>query len=108
RQIIDLEYQVGHKLFKRLPRGLALTKQGELLYENVEKMYLYSVAALAQIEDEYSEPEGDLKLGANVGLVETWLYRIIPDFLKTYPKINLSIYSKDKSLDVEALEVDVA
>ena len=28
RQIIDLEYQVGHKLFKRLSRGLALTSQG--------------------------------------------------------------------------------
>jgi DNA-binding transcriptional LysR family regulator len=108
RQIIDLEYQVGHKLFKRLPRGLALTRQGELLFENVEKMFVYSVAAVAHIEKEHSEPDGDLKIGANVGLVDTWLYPLIPDFIKRYPKINLSIYSKDMSLDVEALEVDVA
>ncbi len=108
RQIIDLEYQVGHKLFKRLPRGLALTRQGELMYENVEKMYLHSVAALAQIDDEYTEPQGSLKIGANVGLVNNWLYALVPDFIKQYPKINLSILSKDMSLDVEALEVDVA
>lgn len=108
RQIIDLEYQVGHKLFKRLPRGLALTQQGELLFKNVEKMYLHSIAALSQIEDEYQEPQGNLKLGANVGLVNNWICDLLPDFLKTYPKINLSILAKDMSLDVEALEVDVA
>src|SRR5262249_33149320 len=45
---------------------------------------------------------------ANVGLVDTWLYEIIPDFLKRYPKINLSIFSKDGPLDVESLEVHAA
>jgi len=108
RQIIDLEYQVGHKLFKRLPKGLVLTKHGQLLFQNAEKMFAYSELALMQIQNEKSEPQGDLHIGANVGLVDTWLYTLIPDFLKLYPKINLSIFSKDGSLDVESLEVDVA
>ncbi len=108
RQIIDLEYQVGHKLFKRLPKGLALTRQGHLLFQNVEKMVAFSELALMQIQNEKSEPQGDLHIGANVGLVDTWLYTLIPDFLKLYPKINLSIFSKDGPLDVESLEVDVA
>ncbi len=108
RQISDLEYQVGHKLFKRLPRGLALTKQGQLLFQNTEKMFVYSELALTQIHNEQLEPQGDLSIGANVGLVDTWLYMIIPEFLKLYPKINLSIFSKDGHLDVESLEVQVA
>ncbi|EKE08897.1 MAG: Transcriptional regulator, LysR family [uncultured bacterium] len=108
RQIIDLEYQVGHKLFKRLPKRLALTKQGELLFQNTEKMFIFSELALSQIQNELLEPQGDLSLGANVNLVETWLYAVIPDFLKLYPKINLSIFSKDAPLDVESLEVHVA
>lgn len=108
RQIIDLEHQVGHKLFKRLPKGLALTKQGQLLFQNTEKMFVFSELALTQIQNEQLEPQGELNLGANVGLVDTWLYKIIPDFLKLYPKINLSIFSKDGHLDVESLEVHVA
>ncbi len=108
RQVIDLEYQVGHKLFKRLPRGLALTQQGELLYQYTEKMFVYSVAALSHIQNEQSNPQGELRLGANIGLVDTWLCEILPVFMLQYPDINLSLYSKDKSLDVEALEVDVA
>lgn len=108
RQIGDLEYSLGHKLFKRLPRGLVLTRQGELLFQNVEKMFVFSELALMQIQNEQSEPQGDLNIGANVGLVDTWLYTIIPDFLSRYPKINLSIFSKDGHLDVESLEVHVA
>jgi len=108
RQIIDLEYQIGHKLFKRLSRGLALTRHGQLLFQNAEKMFVLSELAITQIECEHEEPEGDLIVGANVGLVDTWLYKIIPDFLKLYPKINLSIFSKDGHLDVETLEVHVA
>lgn len=108
RQIIDLEYQLGHRLFKRLPKGLALTQQGELLFKNVEKMFVFSELALTQIENEQLEPQGDLSLGANVGLVDTWLCDIIPGFLRKYPKINLSIFSKDAHLDVESLEVQVA
>ena len=108
RQIIDLEYQLGHKLFKRLPRGLALTQQGQLLFQNTEKMFVFSELALTQIQNEQIEPQGELSIGANVGLVDTWLHTIIPDFLKLYPKINLSIFSKDGHLDVESLEVHVA
>jgi len=108
RQISDLEYQVGHKLFKRLPKGLALTKHGQILFHQVEKMFACSEIALMQIQDEHQEPQGDLSLGSNVGLIETWLYKIIPDFLRLYPEINLSIFSKDGDLDVESLEVHVA
>jgi len=108
RQIIDLEYRLRHKLFKRLPRGLALTRQGQLLFENTQKMFVFSELAIAQIQNEQEKPQGDLHIGANVGLVDTWLYELIPDFLKRYPDINLSIYSKDAHLDVESLEVHVA
>jgi len=108
RQIGDLEYSLAHKLFKRLPKGLVLTRQGELLFQNVEKMFVCSELALMQIQNEQSEPQGDLNIGANVGLVDTWLYTIIPDFLTRYPEINLSIFSKDGHLDVESLEVHVA
>jgi len=108
RQIIDLEHQIGHKLFKRLPKRLVLTKHGELLFQNTEKMFVFSELAMTQIQNELSEPHGDLSLGTNVGLVDTWLYSILPDFLKLYPNINLSIFAKDGPLDVESLEVHAA
>lgn len=108
RQIIDLEYQVGHELFKRLPKGLTLTRQGQILFENTEKMFVLSELALTQIQNELSEPQGDLHIGANVGHVDTWLYTVIPGFLKLYPNINLSILSKDGHLDVESLGIHVA
>ena len=108
RQIIELEYQIEHKLFKRLPKGLALTREGQLLFQNVEKMFSFSELALTQIQNEQEEPQGDLRIGANVGHVDTWLYTVIPGFVKLYPKINLSILSKDGHLDVESLGIHVA
>lgn len=108
RQMIDLERQFGYKMFKKLAKGLVLTRQGLILFQNAEKMFVYSELALSQIQDEHIEPQGDLSIGTNVGLVDTWLYKIIPDFLKRYPQINLSLYSKDTPLDVESLEVQIA
>lgn len=108
RQINDFEYQLKHKLFKRITKGLVLTRQGQILFQNVEKMFTFSELALTQIHNEQLDPQGDLIIGANVGLVDTWLYKIIPDFLTLYPKINVSIFSKDGHLDVESLEVHVA
>ncbi len=108
RAIIALEDRLGHKLFNRLSRGLVLTKQGEILYKNVEKMFAYSELAISQINQEESEPLGNLTVGTNVGLLDTWLSYIIPEFLKKYPKINLSLTSSDDPLDVEAFNVDVA
>lgn len=108
RQIIDLENSLGYKLLNRLPKGVSLTREGQILFENTEKMFVYSELALTQIQDEQIEPQGDMSIGTNVGLVETWIYQLIPDFLKLYPNINLSIFSKDTPLDVESLEVQVA
>ncbi len=108
RQVSDLEHRIGHPLFKRLPKGLVLTEQGQLLFQSAEKMCALSELALTQIENDQIEPHGDLRIGANVGHVDTWLYTVIPDFLKRYPTINLSILSKDGHLDVESLGIHVA
>ncbi len=108
RQIINLEYRAGHKLFKRLPRGLVLTKQGQIMFKNIEKMFQYYELARYQIQNEHIEPEGDLVVWGNVGLVDTWLYYAIPDFLKLYPGIYLNIYSKDAPIDIDNFEVHVA
>lgn len=108
RQMMDLERQIGQKLFKRLSKGLALTKQGQILFQNAEKMYAFSELALVQLQEEALEVQGDLRIGTNVGLVDTWLYKIIPDFLQAYPQVNLSIFAKDSPLDVESHDVEVA
>ncbi len=108
RSIISLEERVGHKLFKRLPRGLALSKHGEILFRNAQKMFVFSELAQTEIQAEGSMPQGRLTVGANVGLVDTWLLDVVPGFLKEYPDINLSVVCKDSFLDVESFEVDVA
>ncbi len=108
RQMAILEDRLGYQLFKRLPRGLALTSNGELLFDNVKKMFSYAELAQNQLQESHKEPSGNLSIGANVGLVDTWLYQAIPGFLKKYPKINCSICSKDGALDVESLELHVA
>lgn len=108
RQIQILEHLLKVQLFSRLPRGLILTKQGEILFEKVETMFTSLQDAKVSIQEESEEPCGSLKVATTVALASLWLVEIMPGFLKRYPAIELDIIGHDEKLDVKAREADVS
>lgn len=108
RQIKDLEYQVGTKLFIRDHRQLILTEEGEILQNSVEKMMSNVEMAYTLIQEESKEPQGVLKITTTNALATLWLAKFTPEFLKNYPKMRLTIIGNDQELDLAIRQADVA
>jgi DNA-binding transcriptional LysR family regulator len=108
RSIQILEYLLKTQLFNRVPKGVVLTKQGELLFNKVEQMFANFEEAKAQIQDETEKPQGSLKVASTVALASLWLIELIPGFLELYPDIELDIIGHDEKLDVKSREADVS
>jgi DNA-binding transcriptional LysR family regulator len=108
RTIQLLEYFLKAQLFNRVPKGLVLTKQGEILFEKTKEMFATLADAKSAIQAESTEPRGSLKVASTVALASLWLVEILPGFLKLHPDIELEIIGHDDNLDVKARETDVA
>lgn len=108
RSIQLLEHLLKVQLFNRVPRGLVLTKQGEILFEKTKEMFISVEDAKDAILAESAEPKGRLKVASTVALASLWLVENLPGFLKLYPDIELDIIGHDENLDVKAREADVA
>ena len=103
-----LEYRLKTQLFNRVPKGVVLTKEGEILFHKVELMHTSFEEAKSLIQDETSEPQGSLKVASTVALASLWLVELLPGFLKKYPLIEFDIIGHDEKLDVKAREADVS
>lgn len=108
RQISLLESRIQTRLFERVPHGLILTRQGEILFQAIQKMSSELAQAQISLEEEENEPVGLLRVGATAGFASLHLATLIPDFLRLYPKIQISIYGSDVIPELHSDEVDIA
>ena len=73
RQISALEESLGTTLFYRHARGLMLTEQGERFHNTIKDVFGKVAMAEAAIQEEGSEPFGDLKITTTVAFGCNWL-----------------------------------
>lgn len=109
RHISMLEERMKLPLFHRHARGLSLTEEGEILFEVVHNAFSQLIMTEA-ILSEQLEPQGSLKIACHPSFGSMWLAQNMDDFLKIYPKINVSILvlSEDEPIDLCIREADVA
>ncbi|MBL0941657.1 MAG: LysR family transcriptional regulator [Alphaproteobacteria bacterium] len=108
RGIHLLEHQLKVKLFERVPRGLVLTKQGETLLQATEKAFEEFTRAEVLMLEEEEEPQGSLKIATTMAIATVWIMYHISDFIRLYPKLNLTIIGNDEQLDLKTREADVS
>jgi DNA-binding transcriptional LysR family regulator len=107
RTIQAFEDSLGFKLFNRVQRGVVMTKQGEILFDVVEKVLFDVEAALIMAKEEGEVAKGTLKVATTVALASLWLVQIIPGFLELFPEIELYVIGDDERLNLKAREADV-
>jgi DNA-binding transcriptional LysR family regulator len=107
RTIQSFEKSLGFKLFNRIPQGVVMTRQGEILFTVVERVLFDLDAALLMAEEEGEVPKGTLTVATTVALASLWLVQIIPGFLEEYQDIELYIIGDDERLNLKAREADV-
>jgi len=105
-QVAALEQRLGTTLFRRLPRGLALTDEGLALVPAVADAFDRIGATL----DLYAD--GRLREVLNVGAVGTfaagWLLRRLDDFSRDHPRIDLRLMTNNNRVDLAGEGLDFA
>jgi len=105
-QVKSLEAQLNVTLFKRLPRGLMLTSEGETLLPVVRESFDRIAQTLSRFEG------GHFREVLTVGAVGTfavgWLLPRLPEFHARYPFIDLRLSTHNNRVDVAAEGLDYA
>jgi LysR family transcriptional regulator of beta-lactamase len=101
-----LEEQLGAPLFRRLPRGLALTDEGAVLAPMLNDTFDRMVATLDRFAN------GRLRETVNVGVVGTfaagWLLPRLPQFEALHPYVDLRIMTNNNRVDLAGEGLDLA
>lgn len=105
-QVALLEQQLGVRLFRRLPRGLALTDEGQALVPVLGEAFGRIGATL----DRYAD--GRLREVLTLGVVGTfatgWLLERLGDFAAAHPHIDLRLMTNNNRVDLAGEGLDLA
>ena len=105
-QVAQLERRLGTRLFHRLPRGLALTDEGQALVPVVADAFDRVAATLDQYAD------GRFREVLKVGVVGTfaagWLLPRLDAFARAHPSIDLRIATNNNRVDLAGEALDFA
>jgi LysR family transcriptional regulator of beta-lactamase len=105
-QVKVLEDLLGVKLFRRLPRGLALTDEGAALVPVLTETFDRVQATLDRFKD------GKFLEVVTVGAVATfatrWLLPKLAGFRSAHPNIDLRIYTNNNRVDLAGEGLDLA
>jgi LysR family transcriptional regulator, glycine cleavage system transcriptional activator len=93
-QVRTLEQRLGYTLFKRGPRGLALTPEGTLLLDRVGPHLDAIDGALRPLR---TRRDNALSLSAMPSLASSWLMPRLPRFVAKHPDVEINL---DSSIDL--------
>jgi LysR family transcriptional regulator, regulator of gene expression of beta-lactamase len=105
-QVKGLEARLGVQLFRRLPRGLALTDEGQALIPAIADSFGRLRATLERFE------KGHFRGVVSIGVVGTfatgWLLPRLPSFREAHPFVDLRIQTNNNRVDLAGEGLDFA
>jgi LysR family glycine cleavage system transcriptional activator len=106
RQVAALESEVGHRLFARKTRSLALTPAGDRLLRSVRQALSSVDRAVDEIRGQTGAPR--VVLTTYPSFASLWLVPRLAAFQRAHPGIELRIDADGRRVDLEAEGVDIA
>jgi DNA-binding transcriptional LysR family regulator len=108
RHVMALEAQLSARLVHRSTRRFAVTEVGREVNRHAIAMRAEADAALEAVELARAAPRGTLRASCPVGLAQSALAAILPEFLKRHPAIRLELHVSNRRVDVLSEGFDVA
>jgi len=111
QQIINLEHELGRKLFHRMGRRITITEAGELFYPRACSILSDVQQAKYALTDGYMPERNTLSVGIIPTLGSYLLYQTVSRFQETYPDATLQIREDMTNPLIDQLmnaELDVA
>jgi LysR family glycine cleavage system transcriptional activator len=105
-QIKGLEERLGLKLFRRLPRRLILTEEGQILLPELRDAFNRISAAVERITARGAG--GTLTVSSMTTIVMGWLVPRLPRFQAAHPEIEVRLVTSQRLVDFTREDIDVA
>lgn len=109
--ILQLESELGTRLFTRTSKGVVLTNQGELLFEYTNSAISLINKAEEKINDFKDLKDGELKIGVGDTISRYFLLPYLEKFNKSYSDIKLKIINRttmELCTLIKSGEIDIA
>jgi len=108
RQITALEESLEMPLFHRHARGLTLTEEGQILFKTADDVAIRIARVQSRVIDSRQKPQGILRVSTPISLGSNWLPSVLPEFIETYPEIDIQLILEDAEHDLSTFDVDCA
>lgn len=102
--IKQLETALGGQLFFRVPRGVKLTDEGELLFRHVEQAFGLLFAAERKIADMHELRRGRIAIGAGDTICKHYLLPHLGAFHRRYPDIAIQVANRTSPETIKLLK----
>jgi len=108
RHIDTLEIALGVKLFKRSVKGICLTKEGQAVFEQTQKIQHSVVKIQRVVQGGEEHASGTVRLSLPEGLGQELLIPALDKFYKTYPDVKLIFNVSATTANLTQDEADIA
>lgn len=103
-QVKLLEQRLGVTLFRRLPRGLMITEEGQALLPSLQESFDRMADMLERFQGGHVQEV--LAIGAVGTFVVGWLLPRLADFRRQYPYIDVRLSTNNNRVDIAAEGLD--
>lgn len=86
-----LETSLGSKLFIRIPKGVRLTPEGQVLFQYVQRGYEYILMGEAKFQKMLDLENGEIRIGASDMTLQFFLLPYLEKFHESYPGIKVMV-----------------
>ena len=106
QQIKALEGWLGFRLFRRLPRRIELTEEGQRLLAAAQPAYAAIDLAIGRLRG--GSLSGIVRVRSVPSFLATWLAPRLPGLQRAYPAIDLQVEAEDSTRSLRDGEFDLA
>lgn len=108
RRVASLEKRLEVKLMHRTTRKLSLTETGRVYFEHCQRLVSEAKNADDAVQTLHSTPSGLLNISMPETLGRAFILPLLPEFLKLYPEIKLSLTITSRKVSLTDERCDVA
>ncbi|MCR5753333.1 MAG: LysR family transcriptional regulator [Acetatifactor sp.] len=100
----QLEEQLQTELFVRASRGVKLTKEGQMLFEYVERGYEQMSLGIRKLEQLKNLEAGEIRIGASDMTLQFYLLSYLEQFHEKYPAIKVIVTNGPTPATIKLLQ----
>ena len=104
----QLEERLGAILFSRTTRRISLTPAGEAYLEHARRALTEVSQGIERLHAMRSELTGLIRITAPISWGQHVLARVLPEFLRLHPSIQVELHLEDQMVDLAAQRYDFA